>query len=147
MSSAVRNLEWCTPSEQYDEKIPESTSADVRKQIEADEEQFAEHCAQQLSLGYWDEILSETKNITYERDNQSIRYISVNRCIERCLDSNGDQRAFLYTYRTYISPEVVLDKVMQCYFTPQVMKVMETKIRCINWLATWLTHVRHINFS
>jgi hypothetical protein len=142
MSSAVRNLEWCTPSEQYAEKIPEPTSADIQKQIDADEEQFAQHCAQQLSLGYWDEILSETKNITYERDNQTIRYISVNRCIEHCLGFNhGHQRAFLYTYRTYISPEVLLDKMMQCYFTPQDTNVIQTKIRCINLFASWLTHV------
>jgi hypothetical protein len=138
----LQDLESWTPTESED-KIPDYVCDEIREQIIQKETEFQQHCTQQLNFDYWEEILSDAKpNVTYS-DDETIRNISLNQCLHHCLTEPADRKAFLYTYSTYVSSEVLLKKLFQIYNTPsQVTNPREVKIMCINFIKVWLTEVR-----
>lgn len=124
------------------EKIPTNANEQIRTAIAKLEQEFEEHCALQLSIDYWEEILTDPPNIHYCSDQTTIEYISFNRCIEHCLSSAEGKMVLLCTYTTYTSPEVLLDKIISCYHAPKsVSKRREIKRDCIDFILTWLRSV------
>lgn len=96
----------------------------------------------------WDEPKSEEGRILYT-DTGNIRCATLNNLIihtTTTLDMNR-MKTFITTYRSFTTPEVLLEKIIQCYHVPSNanLEVLPVQLRCCNFLKSLIEN--HDDFS